>query len=261
MRISQFLILPPYQYAGHGANLYTTIYNHTLADATIRELTVEDPNEAFDVLRDTQDYLLLHPFFLESSITINPNPYAPSSRRPRRLPTSSLLPMPTIQSFRTKYKIAPRQFARVLEMHLLSRIPLRHRTAGGASQAKLLIQKSKAPDENDRRYYWWRMIVKQRVYKQNKDTLIQIDQPDRIEKLNESVTSVEEEYEQLLGQFEAQMEKLRLREEEGEGTGKNGDMKGSTTGNRAKRKVIVEEDDDEDDRDVDSGPEAKKVRA
>lgn len=103
--------------------------------------------------------------------------------------------------------------------------------------------------------------MKQRVYKQNKDTLIQIDQPDRIEKLNESVTSVEEEYEQLLGQFEAQMEKLRLREEEGEGTGKNGDMKGSTTGNRAKRKVIVEEDDDEDDRDVDSGPEAKKVRA
>src|SRR5438034_4956109 len=55
LRVSQFLILPPHQLSGHGSHLYRTIHSASLSDPTIYELTVEDPNEAFDALRDTND--------------------------------------------------------------------------------------------------------------------------------------------------------------------------------------------------------------
>lgn len=59
MRISQFLILPPYQQDGHGSALYTAIYQHVLASPSIAELTVEDPAEAFEDLRDRNDLKML----------------------------------------------------------------------------------------------------------------------------------------------------------------------------------------------------------
>ena len=59
LRISQFLILPPYQQDGHGSALYTAIYQHVLAQPRIAELTVEDPAEAFEDLRDRNDLKML----------------------------------------------------------------------------------------------------------------------------------------------------------------------------------------------------------
>ena len=59
LRISQFLILPPYQQDGHGSALYTAIYQHVLAQPHIAELTVEDPAEAFEDLRDRNDLKML----------------------------------------------------------------------------------------------------------------------------------------------------------------------------------------------------------
>ncbi|KAI7282860.1 histone acetyltransferase type B catalytic subunit, partial [Hortaea werneckii] len=73
-RLSQFLILPPYQGGGHGQTLYTTMYTTLTQPPNILEFTVEDPNEAFDDLRDLCDlqYLRAHnPTF--ASLRINPN--------------------------------------------------------------------------------------------------------------------------------------------------------------------------------------------
>jgi len=72
------VILPPYQRQGHGctsfspdqaskvqrfnpfpAALYTAIYQHVLSQEHVSELTVEDPAEAFEDLRDRNDLKLL----------------------------------------------------------------------------------------------------------------------------------------------------------------------------------------------------------
>ncbi|CAE6404436.1 unnamed protein product [Rhizoctonia solani] len=55
LRLSQFVILPPYQHAGHGSALYNAIYQFALGRDQIVELTVEDPSEAFEDLRDRND--------------------------------------------------------------------------------------------------------------------------------------------------------------------------------------------------------------
>lgn len=79
LRLSQFVILPPFQHAGHGctsllvifdapsfdisrdwvAALYTAIYQYVLNQPQIAELTVEDPAEAFEDLRDRNDLRML----------------------------------------------------------------------------------------------------------------------------------------------------------------------------------------------------------
>ncbi len=73
LRLSQFVILPPYQQQGHGcrfppgsccspvradmilAQLYSTLFQHLLNRPDVAELTVEDPAEAFEDLRDRND--------------------------------------------------------------------------------------------------------------------------------------------------------------------------------------------------------------
>ncbi|KAL6941856.1 hypothetical protein ACO0QE_003015 [Hanseniaspora vineae] len=61
-KISQFLIFPPYQGKGYGSILYSSIYSYWLKLPNICEMTVEDPNESFDLLRDRNDlqYLIEH---------------------------------------------------------------------------------------------------------------------------------------------------------------------------------------------------------
>jgi histone acetyltransferase 1 len=81
---SQFVIVTPYQHKGHGctilpsliqlrltislaAELYKAIYQYILSHPTVGELTVEDPAEAFEDLRDRNDLkmLLSNEIFLE----------------------------------------------------------------------------------------------------------------------------------------------------------------------------------------------------
>ena len=54
-RISQVLVLPPYQGSGHGARILSTMYNHVSADPGIYDITVEDPSENFTRLRNFVD--------------------------------------------------------------------------------------------------------------------------------------------------------------------------------------------------------------
>lgn len=254
LRIAQFLVLEPHQLAGHGSYLYLTIQSACLADPTIFELTIEDPNEAFDALRDTNDYNVLHPEFSNRDVTINPDPYpADTGRRHSRLvPTSSLIPTATLRNLRSTFKIAPTQFAHLCEMYLLSRIPETHR-GKNANMARLLVQKWKAPNEHDKRYYWWRMLVKQRLYKRNRDILIQLDQHERMEKLDETVQNVEEGYERLLKAFDAKMKRRQEVEEEASETGDGTADSTQRSRERSKRKRAVVEDDEDEEGDDAAG--------
>nr|CAG4643974.1 EOG090X06NC [Lepidurus arcticus] len=54
-RISQFLILPPFQRMGLGVELLETMYRHFQADPNVLDITVEDPSEQFVRLRDFVD--------------------------------------------------------------------------------------------------------------------------------------------------------------------------------------------------------------
>ena len=56
-RISQVLVLPPYQKCGHGARLLTAMYDHACADPLVCDITVEDPSENFTRLRNFVDAL------------------------------------------------------------------------------------------------------------------------------------------------------------------------------------------------------------
>jgi histone acetyltransferase 1 len=198
-RISQFLILPPYQSTGHGSALYNAIYSTALSDGTVRELTVEDPSEEFDLLRDMNDWKVLEPKFTAADVKIKTLPADTSQlSRSSRLPTSRLLPVDTLRLIRSSTKIAPRQFARQLELFLLAQIPFSHRAAGGANLTKLLIQKSRIVDPNDKTYYWWRLLLKQRIFKKNRDILLQVEGGERHLRLDEASRAQEDEYEKLL---------------------------------------------------------------
>jgi histone acetyltransferase 1 len=248
VRLSQFLILPPYQKSGHGSALYSAIYADILADSTVRELAVEDPSEEFDVLRDINDWRTLEPKLRAAHISINVEPFSGTEkRRGGRLPTARLLDMAALRKIRAGTKIAKRQFARQVEMYLLSLIPFSHRAAGGASLTKLLIQKTRATDPADKAYYWWRLILKQRIYKKNKDQLQQLDLEERHPKVEDAARAQEDEYEKLLLTFAALANKDFLQ---------NGN--GSQSAIERKRKII--EDDEDEDEDVASSSDAKKAR-
>nr|CAG4641713.1 EOG090X06NC [Eurycercus lamellatus] len=54
-RISQFLVLPPFQRLGLGAELLNVIYRAFVKDSNILDITVEDPSDEFVRLRDFVD--------------------------------------------------------------------------------------------------------------------------------------------------------------------------------------------------------------
>lgn len=195
-RISQFLILPPHQGHSHGTHLFTTITKTLLSTPTVWEITVEDPNEAFDDLRDYTDYTRLQANGTLSQVVLSTDipPTLTTKRIGSRVPTSKLLDLPRLESLRCENKLAPRQFARLVEMYLLSRIPPETRQRGTAR----LTQRGKSTDSDDRAYYYWRLLVKQRVYKRNRDLLAQLERIERIEKLEQTVGEVVGDYERLL---------------------------------------------------------------
>lgn len=58
-RVSQFLILPPFQRKGIGRKLLESIYTHYQAQEKVCDITVEDASEDFQRLRNTIDCRLL----------------------------------------------------------------------------------------------------------------------------------------------------------------------------------------------------------
>ncbi|KAK2721127.1 hypothetical protein QYM36_003414 [Artemia franciscana] len=68
-RISQMLVLPPFQGCGIGSKLLKTVYDAYIPDKAVRDITVEDPSEDFVRLRDFVDCshcMKLEPFSEEN---------------------------------------------------------------------------------------------------------------------------------------------------------------------------------------------------
>ncbi|TEA19286.1 Histone acetyltransferase type B catalytic subunit [Colletotrichum sidae] len=189
-RLSQFLILPPFQGKGIGARLYKTIFKHYLDSAQTMELTVEDPNEAFDDMRDLCDLSFLRSVPEFAGVKINTGislPSPPSGSVPKNIVDQELL-----RTLRQKTKIVDRQFKRLIEMQTMSQLP-------ASVQADFSEEKKPKPTKEDNHQYrLWKLFVKQRIYRQNADVLGQLDVIERSDKLNDALNSVELEYARLL---------------------------------------------------------------
>ena len=190
-RLSQFLILPPFQGKGNGIRLYDAIFKSYYQHSQTKQFTVENPNEAFDDLRDIYDLGFLRSIPEFNSLKIDTSVAIPKSGPVPKLITSS----DQIESIRLKSKIAPRQFSRVLEMHLMSQLP------SNVQMTMDLNERPAASKIEAHQHREWQLIVKQRLYRHNRDLLAQLDASDRIEKLAETLVGVELEYARLLAAY------------------------------------------------------------
>ncbi|KXJ94668.1 acyl-CoA N-acyltransferase [Microdochium bolleyi] len=213
-RISQFIILPPFQGKGIGAMLYSTIFGLHAQEEATKEVTIEDPNEDFDLLRDLCDMRYLRenePEF--ASLKVNSKiPYLPKFggvlHHDTRITLSEgstssgnaggVVDYEALEKLRVKVKIAPRQFWRLVEMHLMSTLPESVRPAADMSALK------PAPTKVDEHVYTlWRLLLKQRLYRRNISILGEFEVTERILKLNETVSNVEGEYARILERLDA----------------------------------------------------------
>ncbi|KAI8580779.1 hypothetical protein K450DRAFT_235937 [Umbelopsis ramanniana AG] len=106
MRISQFLILPPFQSHGHGSILYSTLYKESMARNDVVEMNVEDPNDNFADLRDKNDMRML----------IDADAF-----KGLKAPVSDEF----VDMARKKYKLTKRQMQRCIEIYLLQHLDKR----------------------------------------------------------------------------------------------------------------------------------------
>lgn len=246
-RLSQFVILPPFQGSGHGQELYNSMYKTLTAPANVREFTVEDPNEAFDDLRDLCDMRHLRANNSAfANLKVNTEVPADKLRPSSHIPTDLIVPDNITEEIRKQSKIDSRQFGRLVEMQTLSRIPTANR------QRNRITRKERSTNESDKEYYFWRLYAKHRIYIFNRDPLMQLDLEERPEKVEGALDSVLEGYVSML-------EKVEAREKGIETVG------GASKRASRKRKVIDEDEDDEwEDEDDDeaemSNGVQKKVR-
>lgn len=171
-RISQFLILPPYQRRGLGSRFYDALIAHFLASKSTLEITVEDPSESFADMRDVRDLCRLETSGAFKDLTLE-------SVFARTFP---------LEDVRRASKIPQRQFSRCVEMSLLKRLLEQE----GKGRRKQVDRK------RDKQWKMYRLIVKGRVYKQNRDVLAQLDRLERVDKLEETYFHVEDDYKRLL---------------------------------------------------------------
>ncbi|KAF8344073.1 acyl-CoA N-acyltransferase [Cantharellus anzutake] len=179
LRLSQFVILPPYQNQGHGAHLYTALHQHVMATPSIAELTIEDPSEAFEDLRDKTDlkFLLRLTDFIKEGYGFEER-YEGKGKE--RFVIGGKLGPPAdkvwVETWRKKLKIASRQFDRLIEM--------------------LILRKLDPVNEGGLRAF--RLQVKERLYRFNFEILVTLDEKERKEKLEETFQSVIDGYQVIL---------------------------------------------------------------
>ncbi|WBW71045.1 histone acetyltransferase Hat1 [Schizosaccharomyces osmophilus] len=157
-RISQFVILPPFQKEGHGSRLYNAIVNIFLQDSKVLEFSVEDSSEAFDALRDRCDFQRLK----SMNIFTSPGFHLPLSKE-------------WLHSQRSATKLPPRQFLRCCEIALTMKLK------------NLTLLERKA----------LRLLIKERIFRQNLDVLLQLDRPDRLDKIQGAYQNQLDEYKKI----------------------------------------------------------------
>lgn len=249
-RISQFLIIPPHAHKGHGSMLYATIFKYFLQDPSCIEITVEDPNEAFDDLRDYCDFtrLLQNGTLEKIRMEHNLEPKLFLHAPGRRLPVDKIVDKNMLSTIRRENKLASRQFARLVELWTLSRIPSSSRQAGTAR----LTRKAKSTDEGDRAMYFWRLLVKSRIYKQNRDKFTDLESSEIVKHLEDTTDNLLGDYERLLGTLAAKALDGAANEVN------EGEAGASNLARRGKRNLIVDDDDDDDDDESESRSKRQK---
>lgn len=158
-KISQFVVLPPFQGRGVGAAVYTALFDLWLADLAVGEIVVEDPNEAFDDMRDKADLARLRKAVDWQTIDL------------------ARLGLDWYHQFRKSLKLERRQYSRLMEMVLLSN-----------------YQKYKQI-----RYKDVRLFIKNRLYQKNREALMSLEKPVRMDKLQTAYQALEEDYYRILG--------------------------------------------------------------
>lgn len=205
LRLSQFVIAGPYQQQGHGAALYQAIHNFVIKSPRYAELTVEDPSEDFEDLRDKVDLrmLLAHKEFIREAYGTHDEQMATpllgkqlgnatvkivveaegkgSGKTKTKSSNVAMLGPPTkpkwAERWRKELKFAKRQYERLIEM--------------------LILRALDPADEAAQRAF--RLQVKARIKAFNFETLMQLDQEEQYDKLEETFQSVKEGYERILG--------------------------------------------------------------
>ncbi|THV65662.1 histone acetyltransferase type B catalytic subunit [Aureobasidium pullulans] len=229
-RISQFLIIPTHQGEGHGARLYETGFKSLISPDNVCELTVEDPNEAFDDMRDTCDLTWLRKNNDDfASLAIQTKIDSAKLKATENIPVDDIVSGDAKARIKKTSKIMPRQLGRLIEMQTYSKIPKLNRSASRISR------KEKSTNEMDRAYYLWRLYVKQRLYISNRDVLAQLDREERAERLDATIENIQVDYDRLL-----ELADKRAHFIDSEVGSHNGATK-------RKKKVVVESDEDEDD--------------
>ncbi|KAJ2895804.1 uncharacterized protein MKZ38_006158 [Zalerion maritima] len=190
LRISQFLILPPFLHKGNGGRLYHTIFADLLAQEHCKEVTVEDPNEAFDDLRDHSDLKFIRTLPELDAIKINMD-WKATDKQDR----FDIVDPKAVEALKKRTKIANRQLRRLIEMHLMSQLPESVRPFL-PTETKVSVPLRTTADKKV--YRLWKQYVKARLYRHNLELLAQMDKSERIEKLDEVQGSVELEYLRLL---------------------------------------------------------------
>ncbi|KAF7796919.1 hypothetical protein EIP86_008104 [Pleurotus ostreatoroseus] len=183
MRLSQFVILSPYQGKRHGAALYEAIYAYIRTRPDIAELTVEDPAEAFEDLRDRCDLtmLLAEDTFIREAFGDEAEGHSvgrasKGKAKAKRGKMGPPVEKGWLEKWRLHFKIASRQFYRLTEM-----LQTRHLNALDAQQLKT-----------------FRLQVKERLYRFNFETLMQLEKDERQAKLEETFQSVLKDYERIM---------------------------------------------------------------
>ncbi|KAJ8610400.1 hypothetical protein MRB53_038562 [Persea americana] len=235
-RLSQFLVLPSFQKSGHGTELYRAMYKALSSPSNIREFTVEDPNEAFDDMRDFCDLTWLRAQYPEfSNLTINADIDTNLLVSDKEVPVQAIVAKDVRNSIRKRSKIIQRQFDRLVEMQTLSLIPKANRTRAR------ITRREKTTNINDKKYYLWRMYTKQRVMIFNHEALIQLDPAERADKLEAVVDSNQEHYSEMID---------RVLQKESEGLDLHGDpvsVSGSNgVAKSVKKRKVIEDDEDEE---------------
>ncbi|CAN6652149.1 histone acetyltransferase type B catalytic subunit [Trichomonascus vanleenenianus] len=161
-RISQFVVLPPFQEMNVGGSLYDALFNEFLKDDRVREVTVEDPNERFDDLRDRCDLARLARRQVWESAALR---------------TTQSIEPEWLSTMCAKEKMAPRQFNRCVEMALLSKI-----------QGPIPLA--------------YELFVKRRLYQHNYEALRDLPKDERVSKLDEVLSNVIEDYRRLLAKVD-----------------------------------------------------------
>lgn len=169
LRLSQLVVLPPYQGQGHGSEVYGQVVQLAQARDSVVELTIEDPSEAFDRLRDSNDLKRL----------LSPDDGFLQRARDQKKGGALRAPLDKAWSEleRKRHKLARRQWDRLVEMCMLMML-----------------------DDNDAdQVTRYRLQVKGRLYGFNRDVLQQMPQHERVAKLQETFESVMDEYSALTG--------------------------------------------------------------